>query len=85
MVCCVVAAGRTDVVSCVVVVVLVSGSFTTVVQEEMTVAKTARAGTRRISFFIGLLDSSKDNSAQGSSLAVCGRKFFAFRGLETCL
>ena len=45
--------GRTEVLSRVVVVVLVTaGSSTTVVHEVMTVAKSARAGTRSVSFFI---------------------------------
>jgi hypothetical protein len=77
--CCVVVAGRTAVVSCVVVVVVVAGSFTTVVQEVIDVAKTAKARRRMISFFIGLLDCSKDNSGHGHSLAVSAGKFFTDR------
>jgi hypothetical protein len=52
VVCWVVLAGRTAVVSCVVVVVVAAGSFTTVVHEVKTIASSARTGVRMISFLI---------------------------------
>ena len=73
------AAGRIVVDSEVVVVVEVAGSFTTVVQEVKTVARSAIAGARMISFFIVCWIGSKDESTpEGPGAVSCG-KFFSVR------
>jgi hypothetical protein len=51
VVCCV-AAGCATVVSCVVVVLVVAGSFTTVVHDVNIRATAGKAGIKMISFFI---------------------------------
>ena len=61
------------------VVVVVAGSFTTVVQELRNMVQAGRTGIKRISFFI-YLDSSKQDSAQVASADVLKAKKFELIG-----